>query len=211
MRQAHQNFTRLAIETRLIAILRGIKTAESVDIVEALFESGVRIVEVPLNSPRAIKTIARLVAAFDGRMIIGAGTVLEPSQVTDVVDAGGELIISPNYHAPVLKEAIRLGVPGVPGVATPTEAFAAIRAGARSIKVFPAENITPYVIRSWRAVLPPEICVIPVGGIGIGNISSFLEAGADAFGIGGSLYRPGKTAGEIRVSALEILAQMSGA
>jgi 2-dehydro-3-deoxyphosphogalactonate aldolase len=185
----------------LIAILRGLQPQEAVDVATAIHDAGFRIVEVPLNSPSPLSSIERIVARFEGRMLIGAGTVLEIGALADVAAAGGRLIVSPNFEAEVVRAAKRKGLISIPGVATPSEAFAALAAGADAIKLFPAEMITPAVLRSLRAVLPKEAKLIPVGGITPANIAAYLEAGADGFGIGSALFRPGKSIADIARAA----------
>ncbi|MFI4994783.1 MAG: 2-dehydro-3-deoxy-6-phosphogalactonate aldolase [Hyphomicrobiales bacterium] len=185
----------------LIAILRGLQPQEAVDVTTALHDAGFRIVEVPLNSPSPLSSIERIVRRFEGRMLIGAGTVLEIGALADVAAAGGRLIVSPNFEEEVVRSAKRKGLISVPGVATPSEAFAALAAGADAIKLFPAEMITPAVLRSLRAVLPKEAKLIPVGGITPANIAAYLEAGADGFGIGSALFRSGKSIADIARAA----------
>ena len=185
----------------LIAILRGLQPEEAVDVATAIHDAGFRIVEVPLNSPSPLSSIERIVARFEGRMLIGAGTVLEIGALADVAAAGGRLIVSPNFEGEVVRAAKRRGLISVPGVATPSEAFTALAAGADAIKLFPAEMITPAVLRSLRAVLPKEAKLIPVGGITPANIAAYLEAGADGFGIGSALFRPGKSIADIARAA----------
>ena len=185
----------------LIAILRGLQPEEAVDVATAIHDAGFRIVEVPLNSPSPLSSIERIVARFERRMLIGAGTVLDIGALADVAAAGGRLIVSPNFEGEVVRAAKRRGLISVPGVATPSEAFTALAAGADAIKLFPAEMITPAVLRSLRAVLPKEAKLIPVGGITPANIAAYLEAGADGFGIGSALFRPGKSIADIARAA----------
>jgi 2-dehydro-3-deoxyphosphogalactonate aldolase len=185
----------------LIAILRGLQPQEAVDVTTALHDAGFRIVEVPLNSPSPLSSIERIVRRFEGRMLIGAGTVLDIGALADVAAAGGRLIVSPNFEGEVVRAAKQKGLISVPGVATPSEAFAALAAGADAVKLFPAEMITPAVLRSLRAVLPKEAKLIPVGGITPANIAAYLEAGADGFGIGSALFRPGKSIADIARAA----------
>jgi 2-dehydro-3-deoxyphosphogalactonate aldolase len=178
-------------ECNLIAILRGIRPEEAEPVGEALIEAGWRIIEVPLNSPDPLKSIERLQKRFGDRALIGAGTVLTPQQVADVAATGANVIISPNANPAVIEASVARGMVSLPGVATPTEAFAAIAAGATGVKAFPAEAIPPVVIKAWKAVLPKEIPVLAVGGVTPDNMKAFTEAGAAGFGIGGSLYKPG--------------------
>ena len=192
----------------LIAILRGIRPDEAEAIGDALFAAGFRIIEVPLNSPEPLKSIATLQARFGDRALIGAGTVLTPAQVADVAATGARVIISPNANPAVIEATAARGMISLPGVATPSEAFAAIAAGATGIKAFPAEAIPPAVIKAWKAVLPKEIPVMPVGGITPENMQAYLEAGAAGFGIGGALYKPGMTAETVAEKARRFIAAL---
>src|SRR5260370_1719246 len=186
----------------LIAILRGLRPQEAVDVASALHDAGFRIVEVPLNSPSPLASIERIVARFGERLLIGAGTVLEVDAVSAVAAAGAHLIVSPNLDAAVVRAAKERGLTSIPGVATPSEAFAALAAGADAIKLFPAEMIGPAVLRSMRAVLPKAARLIPVGGITPANIPAYREAGADAFGIGSALFKPGMSVAEVADGAV---------
>jgi 2-dehydro-3-deoxyphosphogalactonate aldolase len=185
----------------LIAILRGLVPEEAVEIATVLFDAGFRVVEVPLNSPSPLVSIERVVARFAERMLIGAGTVLDTSAVVDVAAAGAHLIVSPNFEAAVVRATKERGLVSIPGVATPSEAFAALAAGADALKLFPAEMITPAVLRSMRAVLPKSARLIPVGGITLDNISAYRQAGADAFGIGSALFKPGVSVAQVARAA----------
>jgi 2-dehydro-3-deoxyphosphogalactonate aldolase len=178
----------------LIAILRGVQPHEVEDIAAALEEAGVAIIEVPLNSPEPIESIRRLAVRFGDRLLIGAGTVMTPAQVHDVAEAGGRLIVTPHAAVAVIRAAKALGMMACPGFATPTEAFAAIEAGADALKLFPAEASSPAILRAMRAVLPPAMPILPVGGIGPDNMAAWRAAGAAGFGIGSSIYKPGDTA-----------------
>lgn len=175
----------------LVAILRGITPAEVEAVGETLIAAGWRIIEVPLNSPEPLKSIEKLVKRFGDQAIIGAGTVLTPSQVADVAATGSRVIISPNANPEVIRATRAADMVSLPGVATPTEAFAAIEAGATGVKAFPAEAIPPFVIKAWKAVLPKEIPVLAVGGVTPENMTAYSQAGAAGFGIGSSLYKPG--------------------
>lgn len=186
----------------LIAILRGVTPKEVVAVVDSLVSAGIRIVEVPLNSPDALESIELLTNRFGDELLIGAGTVTRPEEVKKVALAGGRIIVSPNVNTAVIKVTKELGMVSAPGVATPTEAFAAIYAGADTVKAFPAEMIGPSVIKSWQAVLPKEVPIVPVGGIGNTNMKEYWLAGARGFGLGGSLYKVGKSLEDIRTSAL---------
>ena len=184
----------------LLAILRGISPAEALPVGQALVDAGWAIIEVPLNSPEPFASIAALAAAYP-QALVGAGTVLGIDQVRVVAAAGGRLIVSPNADAAVIAEARRLGLVCLPGVATPTEAFAALAAGAHGLKLFPAELLSPAVLKALRAVLPAATLMLPVGGITSDNMAAYLAAGAAGFGIGSGLYRPGLAAAEVAQQA----------
>ena len=181
----------------LIAILRGIRPDEAVAVGTVLLAAGFTTIEVPLNSPQPFDSIRLLCAAFGERCLIGAGTVMSPDQVESVAAAGGRLIVMPHSDAAVIEAAGRAGLYCAPGVATPTEAFAALARGADALKLFPAEQMPPAVVKAWRAVLDPQTILIPVGGIGPDSIAPYRAAGADAFGLGSALYRPGMPAQEV--------------
>lgn len=192
-----------------IAILRGIRPQEALDVGQALVDAGWHIIEVPLNSPQPLHSILALAAAFPNALI-GAGTVLEPEQVHQVHKAGGKLIVAPNFNADVVRAAADLGMVCLPGVFTPTEAFAALDAGATGLKLFPAEMIPPAGVKAMRAVLPASTLLLPVGGISPANIGAYLAAGANGFGIGSALYTAGKSAAEVKQSALDFAAACAG-
>ncbi|UUX98884.1 2-dehydro-3-deoxy-6-phosphogalactonate aldolase [Sphingomonas sp. J315] len=181
----------------LIAILRGVTPDEVVPIGEALIGAGFALIEVPLNSPDPIESIARLAAEAGDRAMVGAGTVLREADVAAVAGAGGTLVISPNANPLVIAATAARGLVSLPGIATPTEAFAALDAGATALKLFPAEAASPTVLRAMRAVLPKSARVLPVGGIEPGNMKPWLDAGAAGFGLGSALYRPGLSAAEV--------------
>lgn len=184
----------------LVAILRGITPTESVDVARALTEEAWQLLEVPLNSPAPLDSIAAMRQACP-QALVGAGTVLTAQDVREVHAAGGQLIIAPNFSPTVAAQARALGLLYIPGVATPSEAFAALEAGAHALKLFPAEMITPVVVKALRAVLPATVRLFPVGGIGTGNMAAYRQAGASGFGIGSSLYKPGMTAAQVRAQA----------
>ena len=177
----------------LIAILRGLKPAEAADTAAALTGAGFTILEVPLNSPDPLDSIRRMVTAAPDA-IVGAGTVLTRDQVGRVADAGGRIIIAPNFDPRVAAEARRLSLAYCPGVGTVSEAFAALEAGAAALKLFPAEMIPPAAVRAMRAVLPRETRLLPVGGIDPSTMAGYVRAGANGFGLGSALYKPGQDA-----------------
>ena len=191
---AVEDFRRYFAECPLVAIIRGVTPPDAHDTAAALFEAGIRIIEVPLNSPDPIESIRIIADAFGGRALVGAGTVLDPAGVTQVKEAGGRLIVSPNTNTDVIKAAVAAGLVSSPGYFTPSEAFAAIEAGAHAIKLFPAEAATPAVVKAHKAVLPRDIPLIVVGGVSPQSIPEWLAAGADGFGLGGGLYKPGQDA-----------------
>ncbi|MEO5670997.1 MAG: 2-dehydro-3-deoxy-6-phosphogalactonate aldolase [Ramlibacter sp.] len=193
----------------LVAILRGLPPADARAIGAALVESGWKLIEVPLNSPDPLRSIETLAKAFPGALV-GAGTVLTPEQVRSVHDAGGRMVVAPNFNAGVVQEAVRLQMVCLPGVLTATEAFAALAAGATGLKLFPSEMIPPAAVKALRAVLPPEALLLPVGGITAANMASYRAAGANGFGIGSALYKPGATATGVQGSAQEFLAACAG-
>ena len=184
----------------LVAILRGLKPEEALDVGQAIVNAGFHILEVPLNSPDPLRSIQILAAAFP-HALVGAGTVTTAQQVRDIKAAGGQIIISPHLDDNVVCEAVNLGLISLPGVATPSEAFRAIALGAHGLKLFPAEMISPAVVKSMRAVLPKHIRLIPVGGIGTHNMADYRNSGASGFGIGSALFAPGKSAQAVGESA----------
>lgn len=181
----------------LVAILRGLAPEQAPAIGAALADAGFRILEVPLNSLRPLESIALLAAAFGDRCVVGAGTVLAPAQVDEVARAGGRLIVMPHADTAVIAAARAAGLRCAPGVATPTEAFAALAAGADALKLFPAEQLAPPVLKAWRSVLPAGIALLPVGGITPERMAAYRAAGAAGFGIGSALYAPGMDAAEV--------------
>ncbi len=189
----------------LIAILRGLTPTEAPAIGEALMQAGFGLLEVPLNSPQPLESI-HLLAKAHPRTLVGAGTVLTAQQVRLVHEAGGQLIVSPNFNADVVHEAVRLGMVCLPGIATPTEAFGALEAGAHGLKLFPAEAASPAALRAMLAVLPAGTLMAPVGGISTTNMGPWLAAGAHGFGLGSALYRPGKRAEAVRLDASAFVA-----
>ncbi len=186
----------------LVAILRGVKPDEVVEIGRSLIDSGINIIEVTLNSPDPYSSIKLLADEFSDRALIGAGTVLQADQVEKVIAAGGKLIVSPNMNVDVIKTTKRLGAISAPGCMTVTEAFTALDAGADGIKIFPAEMVSPKVVKAMRAVLPKATKVIIVGGVNANNMQDYIEVGANGFGIGSALFKVGKSAEEIRQDAI---------
>ena len=180
----------------LIAIIRGVTPADAEAIGAAIYEGGIRIIEVPLNSPDPLRSIEALARQFGDKVLVGAGTVLEPSQVADVQRAGGRIVVSPNTNVEVIAASVRAGLVSSPGFFTPSEAFAAIHAGATGLKLFPAEGASPAFLKGQLAVIPADIPVMAVGGISPGNMRPWLDAGAAGFGLGSGLYKPGQSAAE---------------
>lgn len=188
----HAAFTAAFAACPLIAILRGIKPAEAAEHGRALYDAGFRLIEVPLNSPQPFDSIAALRAALEPDALIGAGTVLQARFVDELAHAGGELVVMPHADTVVIRAAKAKGLACAPGVATLTEAFAALVTGADALKMFPAEQLGVSTVKAWRAVLAKRVPLVPVGGIAPENMAAFLTAGADGFGLGSALYRPGQ-------------------
>jgi 2-dehydro-3-deoxyphosphogalactonate aldolase len=185
----------------LIAILRGVRPDEVVAIGEELVAAGFTLIEVPMNSPDPLDSVARLVAALGDRAMIGAGTVLTVDQVAAMRDAGGRMVISPNTNIDVIRASAAAGLVSLPGIATPSEALAALDAGATALKLFPAEAASPTILKAMRAILPSAVRVLPVGGIVPEGMAPWRQAGAAGFGLGSALYKPGMTAGEVGARA----------
>ena len=190
----------------LVAILRGVTPEEVVGVSDALVEAGFAIVEVPLNSPRPLESIERLRAKFADEILIGAGTVMTPAQVKDVAAAGGRLIVMPHGDAEVVRAAKAAGLACIPGVSTPTEGFAALANGADALKLFPAELLTPMVLKAMRTVFPTATRFFPVGGITPDSMASYVAAGAAGFGLGGALYRRGDDPARVATNARDFVA-----
>ncbi|WP_321342992.1 2-dehydro-3-deoxy-6-phosphogalactonate aldolase [Breoghania sp.] len=182
------------MSNNLIAILRGITPEEAIPVGEALVAAGIRTIEVPLNSPQPLESIGLLARYFetDDRVLIGAGTVLTRQDARAVHGAGGRLIVSPNFDEDVVEETVSLGMASWPGVFTPSEAFGALKAGATGLKIFPASIMGPSGLKAMRAVLPKDVLVYAVGGAGPDNFKPWIDAGANGFGIGSALYKPGR-------------------
>jgi 2-dehydro-3-deoxyphosphogalactonate aldolase len=189
----------------LVAILRGIRHTEAVSIGTALVGVGWQLIEVPLNSPEPLASIEAMSATLPSALV-GAGTVLTVQQVRSVHAAGGRLIVSPNFDAAVVRAAVQLGMICLPGVATISEGFAALAAGAHALKLFPAEMLTPPVVKAWRAVLDPNTALLPVGGITPEGMEAYRAAGANGFGLGSALYKPGQDAATVAAQARAFIA-----
>lgn len=185
----------------VVAILRGVPPTEALEVGRALLAGGIRMIEVPLNSPEPLESISRLSGALGGEALIGAGTVMSAAEVTEVVAAGGRLVVSPHTDPAVIGRAVALGVECLPGFLTPTEAFAALAAGATQLKLFPATSVGPGYLRALREVLPRTAGVWAVGGTGADTLTAWLDAGAAGIGVGGALYRTGDAAARVRERA----------
>ena len=201
----HEQFANALRTLPLIAILRGLPAADALAIGSALGAAGFTLIEVPLNSPQPLASISTLAAALP-QVLVGAGTVLTPAQVREVHAAGGRLVVAPNFDPAVVRAALELDMACLPGVASPTEAFAALAAGAHGLKLFPAELITPAVVKALRAVLSAKTVLLPVGGITPDNMRAYRVAGASGFGLGSALYRPGIDAAGVAHNARNFIA-----
>ena len=188
-------------ELPLIAILRGLQPEQALATADVLVQAGFVIIEVPLNSPQPFDSIERLAKEYGERVLIGAGTVMTTDDVSRLHDAGGQLVVMPHFDEDVVTAAKQYGLLCTPGVATPSEAFAALRANADGLKVFPAEMVTPTVIKAWRAVLPNDQPLLPVGGITPDNMAAYWQAGANGFGLGSALFKASSTLAEITTNA----------
>ena len=189
----------------LVAILRGIEPNEAIEIGGCLVEAGFVLIEVPLNSPDPLNSISKLAKKFGSHAMIGAGTVLRGDEIETITNAGGQIIISPNTNIDVILKTKSLDLISMPGIATITEAFVALEAGADALKMFPAEGLSPSVLKAMRAVLPKNAPVLPVGGIGPNNMREYVTAGAQGFGIGSFLYERGKTTVEVARDANKMI------
>lgn len=201
MTDATQLFDRHFSVCPLVAILRGLRPAEATDIARALFEEGIRIIEVPLNSPQPFESIRAIADALGSEALVGAGTVLDPADVERVRECGGQLVVSPDTNVEVIRATVEAGMVSSPGFFTPSEAFEAIAAGAHALKLFPAEAASPAVLKALRAVIPGDVPVLAVGGVKPNSLHGWIDAGASGFGLGGGLYVPGQSAEATRVKA----------
>ena len=195
----------------LIAILRGVRPVEVENIADVLIDAGFTLIEVPLNSPDPLDSIARLARRCDGRAVVGAGTVLRVEDVAAVRAAGGTMIISPNANLDVIRASADAGLVSLPGIATPSEAFAALDAGATALKLFPAEASSPSALKAMRAVLPRAARVLPVGGIAPDTMTPWLKVGAAGFGLGSALYSIGLSAADVGANARAFVAALAEA
>lgn len=198
-------------ECPLIAILRGVTPDNCLDVAGVILQAGFTTLEVPLNSPDPLTSIRLLSERYGEQALIGAGTVTHLEQVADVAKAGGSLIFSPNSDISVIKAAKSLGLVSIPGCATPSEAFAALAAGADLLKLFPAEMLPPQVVKAFAAVLPKPTHMLAVGGIDVNNMAAYLNAGCLGFGLGSALFKPGKSIGEVKTSAENLMQAFSKA
>ncbi len=189
----------------IIAILRGVKPAEVLDVAEQLITAGIETIEVPVTTPGAMESISMLAREFSYICTIGGGTVLSEKDVSDVYNAGGSLIFSPNVNASVIKRTVQHSMISVPGVATPSEAYTALDYGATALKLFPALSIGTHGLKAWRDVLPKNVFMYAVGGMDASNIAEYIAAGANGVGIGGTLYKPGTTAEDVGFHAKKLL------
>lgn len=195
----------------LVAIIRGVTPDEVEAVGAALFEAGIRIIEVPLNSPDPLDSIGRLARALGSEATIGAGTVLTAADVRRVADAGGRIVVSPGFDAEVVTATVAAGLVAAPGYFTPSEAFAALKAGAHALKLFPAEAAPPAVVKAQRAVIPRDVPLLVVGGVTTEKIAPYFEAGADGFGLGGALFKPGQDPREVQAQAAAFVAAVRAA
>ena len=206
---AQEKFAAAMDALPLVAILRGLRPIEALGVGTALVDAGFRMIEVPLNSPRPLQSIAALAAQFP-QALVGAGTVLTVKEVGEVNAAGGQLVVAPNFNPAVVREAVRLGMVCLPGVLSASEAFAALDAGAAGLKLFPAEMIPPAAVKALRAVLAADIVLLPVGGITPHNLAGYRAAGASGFGIGSALFKPGLDAAQVAANAREFAGAWTG-
>ncbi|WP_206244204.1 2-dehydro-3-deoxy-6-phosphogalactonate aldolase [Novosphingobium terrae] len=195
------DFTEAMTRCPLVAILRGVRPDEIIDIADGLVEAGFTMIEVPLNSPEPLDSIGLIARRYDRHVLVGAGTMLSVDDVGNVTERGGRLMVSPNSNPAVISAAVAAGMAALPGYFTPTEAFAALEAGAHGLKLFPAEGASPAVLKAQRAVLPKNVPVLAVGGVSVENLGAWMAAGAAGAGLGGSLYKPGDQASIVKARA----------
>lgn len=195
-------------ECPLVAIIRGVTPCEVEAVGEAIWDAGIRIIEVPLNSPDPFESIRRLAGRMGDRALVGAGTVLEPAHVNAVKDVGGRIIVSPSTDTEVVAATAAAAMVSAPGYFTPSEAFAALKAGATGLKLFPAEAATPAVLKAQRAVIPRDVPILVVGGVKPDGMRPWIEAGADGFGLGSGVYKPGRSAEETGMRARAYVAEL---
>jgi 2-dehydro-3-deoxyphosphogalactonate aldolase len=188
-----------------VAILRGVRPDEVVDHVQALYDAGIRGVETPLNSPEPIESIRRIARAFGDRLVTGGGTVLRPGSVGEIAAAGGQIIVAPNTAPEVIRRAVALNLEAIPGFASATEAFTALDAGAKHLKLFPAATYGPGQLKQLKAVLPADVTAWAVGGVGADDLAAWWAAGARAFGLGGEIYRAGQSVAETAAKARRVV------
>ena len=208
MTTAPERFTHAFAACPLVAILRGITPTEVDAVGDALVDAGFTLIEIPLNSPSPFDSIARLAARLGERAMVGAGTVLDVEQVGQVAASGGTLIVSPNSDTQVIRAAVASGLVSLPGYFTPTEAFASLAAGAHGLKLFPADATPPAVLKAHRAVLPRQLPILAVGGIAVDNMADWIAAGANGFGVGSNLFKPGKSAADVANDARAFIARL---
>ena len=208
MTNAPERFTHAFAACPLVAILRGITPTEVDAVGDALVDAGFTLIEIPLNSPSPFDSIARLAARLGERAMVGAGTVLDVEQVGQVAESGGTLIVSPNSDTQVIRAAVASGLVSLPGYFTPTEAFASLAAGAHGLKLFPADATPPAVLKAHRAVLPRQLPILAVGGIAVDNMADWIAAGANGFGVGSNLFKPGKSAADVANDARAFIARL---
>ena len=206
---ASKSIKLLLSEMPLIAILRGVKPEEAPQVAKVLIDAGFRIIEVPLNSPSPIESIRRMVHELGDQALFGAGTVTDPLSIAEIKAAGGRVIVSPHLNVDIVNLTKKSELFSIPGIATPSEAFTALAAGADALKLFPGEACPPNVLKAIKVVLPPQTLLLPVGGIDQGNMADYWQAGAAGFGIGPNLYAPGRKVEEIALRANELVAAIN--
>jgi len=204
-RTAHERWRNALASCPVVAILRGVRPNEVLQVGEALVEAGIRIIEVPTNSPNAFESVRILAEQLPKHVVVGAGTVLTTQDVDQVASVGGTLVVSPNVDEDVVRRCKKLGLVCFPGVATPTEAFNALKYGATGLKAFPGEQLPPKVLKAWKAVLPKDVCLLAVGGVKVDNVSAYLEVGVNGFGIGSNIYTPGVAPSQAKERAEEFV------